>query len=154
MFFDFSWSEILIVMVVALIVIGPKEIPTAMRALGRIVGQLRRAANEFRRQFDETMREAGGEDLQRELNELRNNNPLSEFRNTVENATRDIKNSASLNIEELASGGQPSSSAQTSTGDAKTSTASTATPEQVVDAAPAKSSGDDAAINNDKPTVK
>jgi sec-independent protein translocase protein TatB len=64
-------------------------LPGMLRAFGRMVGKLRRSADDFRRQFDESMREAGGEDLQRELNELRRANPLNEIRNTIEQAARE-----------------------------------------------------------------
>jgi sec-independent protein translocase protein TatB len=88
--FDDSWSKFLIVAVVAIVVIGPKEMPAMLRSLGRIVGKLRRHADEFRRQFDESMREAGGEDLKRELDQLRYNNPLNQIRNTIEEAAREV----------------------------------------------------------------
>ena len=87
--FEIAWSELFIVLVVAIIVVGPKELPGMLRAFGRIVGKLRRSADDFRRQFDDSMREAGGEDLQRELNELRRHNPLNEIRNTIEEAARE-----------------------------------------------------------------
>ena len=87
--FEIAWSELFIIVIVAIIVVGPKELPGMLRAFGRIVGKLRRSADEFRRQFEDSMREAGGEDLQRELNELRRNNPLNEIRNTIENAARE-----------------------------------------------------------------
>lgn len=88
--FDVAWSELLIVAVVAIVVVGPKELPGLLRTLGRIIGKLRRQADEFRRHFDESMREAGGEDLKRELDQLRYNNPLNEIRNTIESAAREV----------------------------------------------------------------
>jgi sec-independent protein translocase protein TatB len=124
MLFDFSWPEIMVVMVVALIVIGPKEIPKAMRALGRVVGKIRRFADEFRRHFDETVREAGAEDLQREIQQLRHNNPISEIRNTIEDAAREATNPASLRIDEPVSGGEQAG-AQTQAEGAKAPPAST-----------------------------
>jgi sec-independent protein translocase protein TatB len=139
--FDFSWSEIFVVVIVAVVVIGPKELPKALRALGRIIGKLRRTADEFRRHFDETMREAGAEDLQREIHELRYNNPISEIRNTVENAARDMTNSTSLRIDEPATAGQ-SQAGETAAGDAKASPTSapaptsSPAPENASDAAP------------------
>jgi sec-independent protein translocase protein TatB len=87
--FEIAWSELFIVLVVAIIVVGPKELPGMLRALGRMLGKLRRQADDFRRQFDESMKDVGGEDLQRELNELRRNNPLNEIRNTIEEAARE-----------------------------------------------------------------
>jgi sec-independent protein translocase protein TatB len=62
--FDIGWTELLIIGAVALIVVGPKDLPKMLRTLGRWTGQLRRMAGEFRRQFDEAMRET-------ELAELR-----------------------------------------------------------------------------------
>lgn len=88
--FDIAWSELLVVAIVALVVIGPKELPGLLRTLGRTVGVLRRHAEEFRRQFDESVREAGGEDLKREIDQLRTNNPLSQIRNTIEDAAREV----------------------------------------------------------------
>ena len=87
--FEIAWSELLIVVVVAIVVVGPKELPGLLRAIGGVLGKLRRSADEFRRQFEDTMREAGAEDLQRELSQLRHNNPLNEIRNTIEEAARD-----------------------------------------------------------------
>jgi len=87
--FEIAWSELFIVLVVAIIVVGPKELPGMLRAFGRIIGKLRRQADDFRRQFDESMKDVGGEDLQRELNELRRHNPLNEIRNTIEEAARE-----------------------------------------------------------------
>jgi sec-independent protein translocase protein TatB len=86
--FEIAWSELLLVLVVAIIFVGPKELPGMLRTFGRMMGKLRRAADDFRRQFDESVRDAGGEDLQRELAELRRNNPLNEIRNTIEEAAR------------------------------------------------------------------
>ena len=88
--FEVAWSELFLVIVVAIIVVGPKELPGLLRTMGRIVGKLRRMAEEFRRQFDDSMREAGGEDLKRELDQLRLNNPLNEIRNTIEEAAREV----------------------------------------------------------------
>lgn len=56
--FDIGWSEILVIGIVALVVIGPKDLPRVLRALGKWTGQMRRMAGEFRRQFDDAMREA------------------------------------------------------------------------------------------------
>lgn len=93
--FEIAWSELFIVLIVAIIVVGPKELPGMLRAFGRIVGKLRRQADDFRRQFDESVREAGGEDITRELNELRRHNPLNQIRDTIEEAAREVSNPVS-----------------------------------------------------------
>jgi sec-independent protein translocase protein TatB len=87
--FEIAWSELFVIIIVAIIVVGPKELPGMLRSLGRMMGKLRRSADDFRRQFEDSVREAGGEDLQRELHELRRNNPLNQIRDTIEEAARE-----------------------------------------------------------------
>ena len=55
--FDIGWSEILVIIVVAIVVVGPKELPRLMGTFGRYAGKLRRAAAEFQRQFDDAIRD-------------------------------------------------------------------------------------------------
>ena len=56
--FQMSWSEVLIVVVVAIVVVGPKDLPQMLRGLGRTMAKLRRMADEFQNQFSEALREA------------------------------------------------------------------------------------------------
>jgi sec-independent protein translocase protein TatB len=86
--FDVAWSELLLVAIVAILVVGPKELPGLLRTLGRALGKLRRQADDFRRHFDDAVREAGAEDLQREMRSLRQNNPLTQLRDSMEEAGR------------------------------------------------------------------
>lgn len=67
--FDLGWSELLVIGVVALIAIGPKELPGVLRALGHWMGKIRRMAGEFQDQFREAMREAEVADLKRQFDE-------------------------------------------------------------------------------------
>ena len=55
--FDIGWSELLVIAVVAIIVVGPKDLPRLMRTFGHYAGRLRRAAAEFQRQFEEAVRD-------------------------------------------------------------------------------------------------
>jgi sec-independent protein translocase protein TatB len=87
--FDIAWSELLLVAVVAILVVGPKELPGLLRSLGRGLGKLRSTADEFRKHFDDAVRDAGGEDLQREMRALKKHNPLNEVRKSIEDAARD-----------------------------------------------------------------
>ncbi len=82
----FSWSEIVLIAVVALIFIGPKELPAALHMLGQAAGKLRRSAEEFRRHFEESMREAGYDDLHKNINDLRSLNPSSQLRSAIDSA--------------------------------------------------------------------
>jgi sec-independent protein translocase protein TatB len=65
--FDFSWGELILIGAVALIVIGPKELPGVLRAIGQWTTKIRRMAAEFQSQFQEAMREADMADLKREI---------------------------------------------------------------------------------------
>jgi sec-independent protein translocase protein TatB len=68
--FDITSSKLLILGLVALIVIGPKDLPPLLRTLGRYMGIIKRQAAEFRAQFDEAMRETELEQLKREVETL------------------------------------------------------------------------------------
>jgi sec-independent protein translocase protein TatB len=65
--FDITSSKLLILGLVALIVIGPKDLPALLRTLGRYMGIIKRQAAEFRAQFDEAMREAELDQLKRDV---------------------------------------------------------------------------------------
>jgi sec-independent protein translocase protein TatB len=65
--FDVSWSELLILGLVTLIFVGPKELPRFLGTLGRYAGVVRRQANEFRAVFEQAMREAEVEEIQKEV---------------------------------------------------------------------------------------
>ena len=65
--FDIGWSEMLLIAIVAIIFIGPKEIPAAMRAVGRVMGKARLITREFRATIDEVMRETELDELRRQV---------------------------------------------------------------------------------------
>ena len=65
--FDISWSELLILGLVTLIFVGPKELPRFLGQLGRYMGVVRRQANEFRSVFEQAMREAEMDQIQKEI---------------------------------------------------------------------------------------
>ncbi len=68
--FDIGWSELVVIGVVALIAIGPKELPGVLRTVGQWMGKIRRMASEFQGQFQEAMREAEMADLKKEVDNL------------------------------------------------------------------------------------
>src|SRR5580704_10250866 len=80
--FDFAWSEIALIAGVALVVIGPKDLPVALRAISGFMKKARRMAGEFQTHVDEMMREADLKDVKDSINKIRN----FDFRSTVENA--------------------------------------------------------------------
>jgi sec-independent protein translocase protein TatB len=86
--FDISWTEFLLIGIVALIVIGPKELPGVMRTLGQYTRKIRSMASDFQNQFQEAMREAEMADLKKEVDDvasgIKNYDPLKEVREDVE----------------------------------------------------------------------
>ena len=68
--FDIGWSELVVIGIVALIVIGPKELPGVLRALGHWMTKIRRMASEFQGQFQDAMREAEMSDLKKDVDDL------------------------------------------------------------------------------------
>ena len=81
--FDIGWSEILLVLVVALVVVGPKDMPRLIRSIGRCVGKARRMAEQFRAGFDELTRETELDELRREISALRAHNPVTRFHDEI-----------------------------------------------------------------------
>jgi sec-independent protein translocase protein TatB len=69
--FDFSWSEIMVIGIVALVLIGPKDMPVAVRAITRVLKKMRRMAGEFQGHVDEMMREADLGEVSSTLRDLR-----------------------------------------------------------------------------------
>jgi sec-independent protein translocase protein TatB len=94
--FDISWGELLLIGMVALIVIGPKELPSVLRAVGQWMTKLRRMANEFQGQFQEAIREAEMADLKKEVDEMTekaksyaNFDPLGDVQKDIEKTLAD-----------------------------------------------------------------
>lgn len=67
MFGDIGWAELLIIGVVALIVIGPEDLPEMFRQLGRFTAKIRAMAREFQRTMDQAAKESGVDDVARDL---------------------------------------------------------------------------------------
>jgi sec-independent protein translocase protein TatB len=76
---DFSWTHILIVLIVALVVVGPKDLPKLMRVIGQWVGKARAMADQFRKSFDEMARQSELDELRAEIEALRGTRPLADI---------------------------------------------------------------------------
>ncbi len=70
--FDFAWSEIAVIAVVALVAIGPKDMPVAIRALTKGMKKARRMASEFQSHVDEMVREANLDEVRDQISAIRN----------------------------------------------------------------------------------
>jgi sec-independent protein translocase protein TatB len=73
---DLSWSHILLVLIVALVVVGPKDLPKVMRTLGQWMSKARQMADQFRASFDEMTRQGELDELRKELESLRAHRPF------------------------------------------------------------------------------
>ena len=92
--FDLGWGKIVIIAVIALVVIGPKELPAVLRTVGQWMGKIRRMAAEFQGQFQEAMREAEMADLKKSVDDLaqdvKSYDPLKGAREDVEAIGKDL----------------------------------------------------------------
>ena len=76
---DLAWSEIAVIAVVAIVIIGPKDLPEAIRGVAKGVQKLRRMAGEFQQQADELVREAKLDDVRNSIQEVKST--ISDIRN-------------------------------------------------------------------------
>jgi sec-independent protein translocase protein TatB len=76
---DFSWSHILLLLIVALVVVGPKDLPKLMRMMGQWTGKARAMADQLRKSFDEMARQSELDELRAEIEALRHQRPLAEI---------------------------------------------------------------------------
>jgi sec-independent protein translocase protein TatB len=94
--FDIGWSELVVIGIVALIVIGPKELPGVLRMLGQWMGKVRRMAADFQGQWNEAIREAEMADLKKQVDEISESardftgfDPVATARKEFESAVED-----------------------------------------------------------------
>ncbi|MFK0165357.1 Sec-independent protein translocase protein TatB [Rhizobium sp. NPDC090279] len=99
--FDIGWSELVIIAVVALVVIGPKELPATLRTIGKMTTRARKVAGEFRAQFDEAMREAELDDVRQTIADAQKLNPVNSLREAM-NPLRDMGNEIKADLQRAA----------------------------------------------------
>lgn len=80
---DIGWSELLVIAVILIVVVGPKDLPPMLRAFGKMTTRLRKTAGEFRAQFDEALREAEMDDVRKTISDVRNMNPANSLRDAI-----------------------------------------------------------------------
>jgi sec-independent protein translocase protein TatB len=105
--FDIGWSELLVIAVVAIIVVGPRDLPRMLRTVGQSVGKVRRMAGDFRSQFDDALKEAELDDLKKDVDSLRSLNPANALKKeigSINEIGKDIKKSveAPVNLDSQA----------------------------------------------------
>jgi sec-independent protein translocase protein TatB len=85
--FGIAWSELLLIGVVALVVIPPKDLPAMMRMVGKWVGQMRRMAYDFQYQVKDALREAELDDIRKSVTEIANMEEITEIQRDLEAST-------------------------------------------------------------------
>ncbi|WP_157019164.1 Sec-independent protein translocase protein TatB [Mesorhizobium xinjiangense] len=92
--FDLGWPEMLVIAIVLIVVVGPKDLPRMLRSFGRTTAKMRTMAGDFRKQFDEALKEAELEDVKSTIDSARKLNPAGELKkalNPMEKAASDLK---------------------------------------------------------------
>ncbi len=81
--FDIGWTELLFLAVLAILVVGPKDLPRMMRTIGQYTAKIRGAAREFQRSFDEMARESELDELRKQIAEVKANNPVTQVKDAI-----------------------------------------------------------------------
>lgn len=99
--FDIGWSELLVIAIVLIVVVGPKDLPPMIRAFGKTMAGLRKMAGEFRSQFDEALKEADMDDVRQTISDVRNLNPTNSLRDAM-NPLRQLGNDIRSDLQKAA----------------------------------------------------
>ena len=89
--FDIGWSELMVIAVVAIVVIGPKDLPRVMRLIGQWTGKMKRMAREFQGQFNEALREAELDDVKKDVEAIGKIDPLGDVRKQMQKLDTSIR---------------------------------------------------------------
>ena len=146
--FDIGWSELVVIAVVALIAIGPKELPGVLRMVGQWMGKARKMAAEFQGQFQEAMREAEMADLKKSFDEVKDTATALSPGNLMTSLQKDVDNALQIS--------EPDKPATPEAGDAQVAgalgepvTPAAPTPETFVEAEAHSAAAEPLAITRD-----
>jgi len=96
--FDIGWTELLVIAVVLIVVVGPKDLPPMLRAFGKMTQRARKVAGEFRAQFDEALREAELDDVRQTISDAQKLNPVNSLREAM-NPLRQMGNEIKADLQ-------------------------------------------------------
>jgi len=114
--FDLGWTEFIVVAVVAILVVGPKELPGMLRTIGKTIGNMRRMAGDFQRQMNDALKEADLDGIKTGIDSVKNINPVSKIKsslNPIKQATEDVQRDINKGLLKPGEGTKPAASAQT-----------------------------------------
>lgn len=80
---DIGWTELLVIAIVLIVVVGPKDLPPMLRAFGKMTTNLRKMAGEFRSQFDEALKESELDDVRKTISDAQRLNPTNALRDAI-----------------------------------------------------------------------
>lgn len=92
--FDIGWTEMLVIAVIMIVIVGPKDLPKMLRTFGRTTAKLRSMAGDFQKQFNDALKEAELDDVKKSVDSLRSLNPANEIKkqlNPFEKAAADVR---------------------------------------------------------------
>ncbi len=171
--FDIGGVELLVIAAVAILVVGPRELPAMLRGIGKVVRQVREMTGSVQRQFNDALKEAELDDVKKTFDDVRSLNPAKQIRNTIakemapltevgdslKNAASDVKNIGKVGegageaaASKATTGGVSASSTASSTASATASATAGATAATAT-AATAKPAGDGSTLTQSKPRL-
>lgn len=131
--FDIGWTELIVVAVVMILVVGPKDLPRMLRTFGQTIGKVRRMAGEFQSTFNEALREAEQQadiaDMKKQVEKAANFDPLGDIKKSIETDRK------------------PPKPAEAKSADAKTADSATAAPAAAPEAGPPAPASTDSAAS-------
>jgi sec-independent protein translocase protein TatB len=99
---DIGWTELLVIAVIMIVVVGPKDLPPMLRAFGKMTSNLRKMAGDFRTQFDQALREADMDDVRQTLSDAQRLNPANALREAM-NPLREMGNEIRSDLQKATS---------------------------------------------------
>lgn len=116
--FDIGWTELIVVAVVMILVVGPKDLPKMLRTFGQTIGKVRRMAGEFQSTFNEALREAEQQadiaDMKKQVEKAGNFDPLGDIKKSIETDRKAAKPAESAPATAKAADGAATAAAEAS----------------------------------------
>ena len=132
---DVGWTELVVIAIVLIIVVGPKDLPPMLRTFGKMMTKMRGMANDFRQQFDEALKEADLDDVRKTLSDAQKLNPAHSLREAM-NPLRQMGNEIKADLQKATTVDTKPQAPSTEPTPAEPLPAAAIVPEPVLSAAP------------------